>query len=206
MVLAKEGVQIQFWMDFEWIWTPRLLQNHSQKSFEPSQNHSPEPTQYSAFRMMHSPLPITLFPGPAGWAEPLNPPRCLQLCGVLDNPSFCNGMTLVIPLRWGSFGRTFDFAAMRSVSWPECAFYWVPGVQQADCRASPEARMCVLLSPQCPAGRLPSLPRGTALPCLALPCLALPACLHACLPACFPASAWLQLPAEARERPANCQK
>ena len=59
-------------MDFEWIWTPRLLQNHSQKSFEPSRNHSPEPTQYSAFRMMHPPLPITLFPGPAGWAQPLN--------------------------------------------------------------------------------------------------------------------------------------
>ena len=35
---------------------------------------SPEPTQYSAFRIMYYPSPITLLPGPAGWAQPLNPP------------------------------------------------------------------------------------------------------------------------------------
>ena len=73
-LMCQERVQVQFWLDFDWIWEPRWLQNRPQKGFKPSQNHSPEPTQYSAFRIMHSPLPITPLPGPAGWAQPLNPP------------------------------------------------------------------------------------------------------------------------------------
>ena len=47
---------------------PRRALNLPRTSPKPS----PEPTQYSAFRMMHYPLPITPLPGPAGWAQPLN--------------------------------------------------------------------------------------------------------------------------------------
>ena len=73
------GAKRRFRSNLGWIWdgfgSSDASQTGPRRALKPPRTRpklSPEPTQYSEFRILHYPSPITLLPGPAGWAQPLN--------------------------------------------------------------------------------------------------------------------------------------